>query len=61
MNLDTIPLQLETSDFFGYMYTDLGLGLLWMVSTTSNKAGSGWKIVQSTGRLYQAKSKSCHT
>ena len=47
--------------FFGYMYTDLGLGILWVVSTTSNKAGSRSKIVQSSVRLYQAKSKSCHT
>ena len=31
--------------FVGYMYTDLGLCLLRMVSTTGNKAGSGWKIV----------------
>ena len=43
------------------MSTDFGFGLLWMVSTTSNKTGSGWKIVQSVLRLYQAKSKSCHT
>ena len=45
MSSDTLLLQLDTSDsFLGYMYTDFGLSLLSMVSTTSNKAGSGWKI-----------------
>ena len=51
ISLGTIPLWLDivdTSDFSGYMYTDFRLGLLWVVSTTSNKAGSRRKIVQST-------------
>ena len=51
----------DFSLFLWNMYTDLGLGLIWMVGTTSNIAGSGWKIVQSSVRLNQAKSKCCWT
>ena len=45
----------------GNMNTDFGLGLLWVVSTTGNKAGYRWMIVQYSARLYQAKCKCCHT
>ena len=47
--------------FLWHMNINLGLGILWVVSTTSNQTGSRWKIVQSTSRLNQAKSKSCCT
>ena len=43
------------------MYTDFGLCLLFVVSTTGNKTGCRCKIVQSSVRLYQAKCKCCHT
>ena len=61
MSFDTIPLWLDIVDTSGSFLDTctliLGRSVLWVVSTTSNMAGSGWKIVQSSVKLYQAKSK----
>ena len=60
--MGTIPFWLDTVDTSdSFLDTDLGLGLLWMVSTTGDKTGSRGKIVQSSVRLYQAKCKYGHT